>query len=55
MRFFDALDGTFTTAQAQAIAESMGISRRTLYRMLDVGKDDPFIRKLRHGVYEKIL
>jgi len=54
IRFFSALDGTFTSAQALAIAAHMGISRRTVFRMLEVGKDDPFIKKLRHGVYQKI-
>lgn len=55
IRFFDALNGTFTTAQALSVAENMGIPRRSVFRMLDVGKDDPFIRKLRHGLYEKLL
>ncbi len=55
MRFYDALNGTFTTDQALAVAEVMGISRRTAFRMLDVGKDDPFLKKIRRGVYEKLI
>ena len=29
--------------------------RRSVYRWLDVGSNDRFIRKIRHGLYEKIL
>ena len=53
MRFYDALNGTFTTDQALAVADVVGISRRTAFRMLDVGDDDPFLKKLRRGLYEK--
>lgn len=55
MKFFSALDGTFTTAQAKAIADSMNLSYRTMFRMLDVKEDDPFIRRVGHGVYSKVF
>lgn len=54
-RLLGALDTRFTTAQALAVGESMGISRRTIFNYLDVKEDDPFLTKLRHGRYEKKL
>lgn len=55
-KFFELLNRLnteFTTNQALIIGEKMGLSRRTIFRYLDVGSDDPFLRKLKHGHYEK--
>lgn len=57
-KFFMLLNGlndSFTTQQALVVGERMGISRPTVYRLLAVGPNDPFLRKTRHGHYEKIL
>lgn len=54
-QLLNALNTEFTTAQAIAVGERMGISQATVYRYLRVGPEDPFLRKLRHGRYEKIL
>lgn len=56
-KFFMLLNGLndeFTTSQALAVGEHMGISRATVYRYLAVGPNDPFLRSLKHGHYEKI-
>ena len=50
----NSLDDKFTSAQAVAVGEKMGLSRATIYRYLNVGPRDPFIRKMRHGEYEKV-
>ena len=55
-KFFELLNRLnteFTTKQALIIGEQMGLSRRTIFRYLDVKPDDPFLRKLKHGHYEK--
>ena len=56
-KFFMLLNGLndeFTSAQAVAVGEHLGISRATVYRYLAVGPNDPFLRPLKHGHYEKI-
>jgi len=56
-RFFeliDRLNDRFTTEEALSVGAMMGLSRSTVFRYLAVEPNDPFIRKLRHGVYEKI-
>ena len=50
----NSLNDKFTSAQAVAVGEKIGLSRATIYRYLNVGPGDPFLRKLRHGEYEKI-
>ena len=55
MRLLNSLDVQFTAGQALAVGSVMGMSRRSVYRWLDVGSNNPFIRKIRHGLYEKIL
>ena len=55
-KFFELLNRLnteFTTNQALIIGGQMGLSRRTIFRYLDVTPDDPFLRKLKHGHYEK--
>lgn len=55
-KFFELLNGLnseFTTAQALAVGERMGISRATVFRYLAVGPDDPFLKPLKHGRYQK--
>ena len=47
------LNDTFTTEQALAVGNKMGLSRATVFRLLSVGPNDPFLRKMRHGKYEK--
>lgn len=50
-----ALDTQFTTAQALAVGERLGISPATVHRYLRVGPNDPYLRRPKHGLYEKIL
>lgn len=53
MAFYDALPSEFTSQQALAIGHVMHLSRATIYRCLDVNSNDPYIEKLRHGLYRK--
>lgn len=53
-RLLNRLNSKFTTAQALEVGAHIGLSRRTVFRLLDVSVDDPFLRKLKHGTYEKI-
>lgn len=53
-QLLNRLNNKFTTAQALEVGAHMGLSRRTVFRLLDVPVDDPFLRKLKHGTYEKI-
>lgn len=57
IRLLDALNDKFTTGEAQAVGAHLGLSRATITRYLDVddNPDNPFIRKIKHGVYEKII
>jgi len=50
----NSLNKRFTTAQALAVCEKVGLSERSVFRYLDVKQDDPFIRKIKHGVYEQL-
>ena len=53
-RLLNGLNTFFTTDQAIAVGEKMGFSRAKVFRLLGVKPDDPFLRKLRHGKYEKL-
>jgi len=53
--FLNALNVSFTTSQAVEVGRVLGISQRTVYRYLDIDQDNPFIRKVGYGKYEKIL
>ncbi|MBQ3812078.1 MAG: DUF3987 domain-containing protein [Bacteroidales bacterium] len=53
-RLLNGLNTFFTTDQAIAVGERMGISRAKVFRLLGVKPDDPFLRKLKHGKYEKL-
>ena len=53
-RLLNGLNTIFTTDQAIAVGERMGISRAKVFRLLAVQPDDPFLRKLKHGKYEKL-
>ncbi|MCQ2117428.1 MAG: DUF3987 domain-containing protein [Bacteroidales bacterium] len=50
----NALNDEFTSAQAVAVGEHLGMSRATVYRYLAVNPDDPFLRCVKRGYYEKI-
>ena len=56
VKFFELLNRLnteFTTKQALIVGGQMGLSTRTIFRYLDVTPDDPFLKKLKHGHYEK--
>jgi hypothetical protein len=53
-RLLNGLNTFFTTDQAIAVGEKMGISRAKVFRLLGVQPNDPFLRKLKHGKYEKL-
>lgn len=53
-RLLNGLNNTFTSDQAVAVGERMGISRAKVYRLLKVNPNDPFLRKSKHGHYEKL-
>lgn len=55
-KFFQLLNGlneTFTSAQAKAVGERIGISRATVYRYLTIGENDQFIMRISKGRYQK--
>ena len=51
----NALDTTFTTSQAVAVGARMGISEPIVKRYLRVEPNDPFLKRLRQGQYQKVL
>ena len=53
-RLLNSLNTFFTTDQALAVGRRMGMSRAKIFRLLAVNPDDPFLRKLKHGKYEKL-
>lgn len=53
-RLLNGLNTVFTTEQALAVGGRMGMSRSKIFRLLAVNPDDPFLRKLKHGKYEKL-
>lgn len=52
-QLINSLNNRFTTEQAIKVGSIMGISRRTVFRYLDILPDDPFLKKVKQGVYEK--
>lgn len=50
-RWYDILNETFTTEQAQALGTSLGIPRTTVFRFLKNG----LIEKLGYGKYKKLI
>lgn len=56
MEFLERLSESFTTAQAEAVAQNLGISRRSTYRMLDRLSSGPsaVLAKLERGIYIKL-
>ena len=52
-QLINSLNNIFTTEQAIKVGSIMGISRRTVFRYLDILPEDPFLKKVKHGVYEK--
>ena len=53
INYLNSLNNTFTKGEALAVGAHQGLSRATITRYLDVEEDNPFIRKIKHGVYEK--
>ena len=51
------LNDTFTSKDAETVGESMGISRRTVYNLLDklCNSQPPFLIRLKQGLYQKIV
>ena len=50
---FAALPAEFTTAEAQQILQSMGVSSATIYRYLEGWLTNGKIEKIKHGYYQK--
>jgi hypothetical protein len=55
--FMTQLNDTFTSKDAETVGESMGISRRTVYNLLDklCNSQPPFLIRLKQGLYQKIV
>lgn len=56
--FFRLLNGVntvFTTNQAIAVGERIGMPRAKVLRLLAVHSNDSFLRKIRRGEYEKLV
>jgi hypothetical protein len=53
VRFLRALPDAFTTAEAQTVAETLDIPRRTMFEWLSTLCEDGALRKIRRGRYEK--
>lgn len=53
-RLLNGLNTFFTTEQALEVGGRMGMSRAKVFRLLGVQPNDPFLRKLKHGKYEKL-
>ena len=55
--FMTQLNDTFTSKDAEIVGESMGISRRTVYNLLDklCNSQPPFLIRLKQGLYQKTV
>ena len=53
-RLLNGLNTFFTTEQALAVGGRMGMSRAKIFRLLAVNPDDPFLRRIKQGKYEKL-
>ena len=55
--FMAQLNDTFTSKDAEIVGESMGISRRTVYNLLDklCNSQPPFLIRLKQGLYQKTV
>jgi hypothetical protein len=55
--FMAQLSDTFTSKDAETVGESMGISRRTVYNLLDklCNSQPPFLIRLKQGLYQKTV
>ena len=54
--FMAQLSDTFTSKDAETVGESMGISRRTVYNLLDklCNSQPPFLIRLKQGLYQTV-
>ena len=55
--FMTQLNDTFTSKDAETVGESMGISRRTVYNLLDkvCNSQPPFLIRLKQSLYQKTV
>ncbi len=56
-RLLDYLGATFSSKEAEAVSELLGISRRTVYNQLDrlCNSKQPALVRLKQGLYQKIV
>ena len=53
-RLLNALNKSFTSDQAEAVGERLGISRAKVYRLLKMDPGGLFVRRTKKGHYEKV-